>query len=93
MGSQKGEIKGFNDFIERNMLMELPVVGKKYTWFKANGTAKSRLDRVLVFDEWLQKWPIGKQYIQPREVSDHCAIVVKCVSKDWGPKPFRSINA
>jgi len=34
-----------------------------------------------------------KQYIQPREVSDHCAIVVKCVSKDWGPRPFRTIDS
>ena len=24
---------------------------------------------------------------------DHCAIVVKAVDKDWGPKPFRSIDA
>jgi len=92
-GSQKNEIKGFNNFIERNLLVELSVVDKKYTWFKANGTTKSRLDRVLVSDDWLQKWPMGKQYIQPREVSDHCAIVMKCVSKDCGPKPFRRIDA
>jgi len=31
--------------------------------------------------------------VQRREVSDHCAIVVKSVDKDWGPKPFRSIDA
>jgi len=36
-GSQKCEIFGFNDFIERNFLMELPVAGKKFTWYKANG--------------------------------------------------------
>ncbi|XP_068498101.1 uncharacterized protein [Phaseolus vulgaris] len=28
-----------------------------------------------------------------REISDHCALVVKSVEKDWGPKPFRSIDA
>jgi len=42
------EIKGFNNFIESNLLMDLPIVGKKYTWFKANGMAKSRIDRVLL---------------------------------------------
>ena len=42
------EINGFNRFIESNLLLDLPIVGKKYTWFKANGSAKSRLDRVLV---------------------------------------------
>ena len=90
--TQRKEIVGFNDFIERNFLVELPIVGKRYTWFKANGSAKSRLDRVLVSNEWLLKWPRCKQYVQPRVVLDHCAIVVKSVVKDWGPKPFRSID-
>jgi len=54
-GDQSKEINGFNGFIERNLLMELWVVGKKYMWFKSNGSAKSRLDRVLVSEEWLQK--------------------------------------
>jgi len=49
--NQKKEIRGFNSFRERNFLVELPVVGKKYTWYKADGSAKSRLDRVLVSDE------------------------------------------
>jgi len=34
-----------------------------------------------------------KQYVQRREVSDHCVIVVKSLDKDWGPKPFRTIDA
>ena len=38
--------------------MKLPVVGKKYTWFKANGSTNTRLDRVLVSEEWIQKWPV-----------------------------------
>jgi len=91
--SQTREIRGFNNFIERNFLVELPLVGKKFTWFKANGSAKSRLDRVFVSDGWLRTWPESKQYVQPREVSDHCAIVVKSLYKDWGPRPFKSIDA
>jgi len=58
-------------------------------WFKAN--SKSRIDRVLVSEEWLQRWPMCKQYVQRREVSDHCALMIKYLDKDWGPKPFRSI--
>jgi len=46
--SPRKEIDGFNCFIEDNGLVDLPFVGKKYTWFKSNGTAKSRLDRILV---------------------------------------------
>jgi len=91
--SQSGEIIGFNSFIDTNSFLELPLVGKKFTWFKANGTTKSRLDRVLVLEAWMEIWPMSKQYMQRREVSDHCAIVVKYVEKNWGPKPFRSIDA
>jgi len=91
--SKKKEIIGFNRFIETNFLVELPHVGKKYTWFKSDGTTKSRLDRILVSEEWLQIWPSCKQYTQPRVVSDHCALVVKSTVKDWGPKPFRTIDA
>jgi len=92
-GDFSSEIKGFNDFTESNLLLEVPIVGKKYTWFKANWTAKSRIDRVLVSEEWLQRWPMSKQYVQRREVSDHCALMIKCIDKDWGPKPFRTIDA
>ena len=56
--------------------------------------ARQRVDyRILVSGEWMDKWPMCKQYVQNREVSDHCAIVVKSVDKDWGPKPFRTIDA
>ena len=53
-----GDFKGFNSFIDANLLLDLPFVGKKFTWFNSNGSAKSRLDRVLFFEEWLQKWPM-----------------------------------
>ena len=92
-GDQSKEIEGFNNFIESNKLFEIPSVGKRFTWFNSNGLAKSRLDRVLVSEERLVQWPCCKQYVQQREVSDHCALVVKFVVKDWGPRPFRSIDA
>ncbi|XP_068461581.1 uncharacterized protein [Phaseolus vulgaris] len=82
LSSQKKEIKDFNKFIDRNVLVELPLVGKKFTWYKADGSAKSRLDRFLVSLEWLQRWPTSKQYVLEREVSDHCAIVAKSWAKD-----------
>ena len=90
---QRKEMGGFNGFIDTNCLVDIPTVGKKYTWFKPNGTAKSRLDRFLVSEEWIQIWPFYKQYVQQRTMSDHCAIVAKSWVKDWGPKPFCSIDA
>ncbi|XP_068487078.1 uncharacterized protein [Phaseolus vulgaris] len=90
--NQASELKDFNNFIDTNLLIELPCVGTQYTWFNPNGKAMSRLDRVLMSEEWLLKWPICKQYVQSREVSDHCALVVKFMVKDWGPKSFRTLD-
>ena len=69
----------FREFIVRCMLKDIPIVGRKFTWYRPNGTARSRLDRVIVSDEWLLQWPGSKQYILSRQVSDHCALVVKIV--------------
>jgi len=54
------EINGFNSFIDANFLLDVPLVDKKFTWFNSNGKAKSRLDRVLVTEEWMEKWPTCK---------------------------------
>ena len=43
-------------------------------------------------EEWLHLWLASKQYVQPRVVSDHCALVMKSCVKDLGPKPFRYMD-
>jgi len=86
------DITRFSEFNVRCMLKDIPVVGRKFTWYRPNGTARSRLDRVLVSDEWLSQWPGSKQFVLSRQVSDHCALVVKNSIIDWGPKPFRSFD-
>ncbi len=48
------EIKGFNEFIEKSELVDIPLVGRKFTWYKPNGLVKSRIDKVLVSKEWLE---------------------------------------
>ncbi|KAK2435783.1 hypothetical protein QL285_020819 [Trifolium repens] len=52
----------------------------------------SRLDRVLFLEEWLSCWVNPSVWILSRDVSDHCPLVVRYNSSDWGPKPFRSNN-
>ena len=86
------EIKGFNDFIESSELVDIPLVGRKFTWFKPNGLVKSRIDRVLVSKEWLEYWPNSQQFVLNRSISDHCEVILKEVSVDWGPKPFRCLD-
>jgi len=45
-----------------------------------------------VSKEWLDLWPNSQQFVLSRTISDHCAVVLKEVSVDWGPKPFRCLD-
>lgn len=39
------EIDEFQSFVKDMELVDLPLLGRRYTWFKSNGSAMSRLDR------------------------------------------------
>lgn len=51
------DIMSFNDFISNANLVELPLWGRSYTWYRKDGSCKSKLDRFLVNEEWLNRWP------------------------------------
>lgn len=82
----------FDDFIEDMGLNDLPLVGRKYTWHRMDGSSMSRIDRFLLSDEWLGRWSDLSQWGLARSVPDHCPIILKSTVKNWGPKPFRVLN-
>lgn len=86
------EISGFNHFISEMDLVDIPVLGKRYTWFSGDGIAKSRLDRFLLTEDVITKWNVAAQWVGDRDISDHCPIWLDCAVYDWGPKPFRFNN-
>lgn len=45
------ESKEFNEFIEVMEVVDIPLVRRKFTWFRPNGSARSRIDRVLILEE------------------------------------------
>lgn len=47
----------FNDFIDGMEILDIPLIGRKYTWMRPNGQQMSRLDRTMVSSEWLIDWP------------------------------------
>ncbi|XP_019460111.1 PREDICTED: uncharacterized protein LOC109359872 [Lupinus angustifolius] len=53
----------------------------------------SRLDRFLISTSWASKWPSLVHKGLERQVSDHCPVVRYDNYQDWGPKPFRVIDA
>ncbi|XP_057418110.1 uncharacterized protein LOC130712288 [Lotus japonicus] len=61
IGSQRRDIAEFNRFIEEMELLDLPLSGRKYTWYRPNGQAQSRIDRFLLSPEWLANWPHSAQ--------------------------------
>ncbi|KAL8542624.1 hypothetical protein ACS0TY_003487 [Phlomoides rotata] len=63
-----------------------------YTWYRKDGSCKSKLDRMLVNEEWLNRWPNYSLKSGGRTFSDHCPISIESSVKDWGPKSFKFIN-
>ncbi|KAE9606637.1 hypothetical protein Lalb_Chr09g0321721 [Lupinus albus] len=53
----------------------------------------SRLDRFLISSEWAEKWPNLVQLGLMRMLYDHCVVILSDSNQDWGPKPFRVLNA
>jgi len=47
--SGESSIKEFNDWIDDLEVIEVPWLGRKFTWYRSNGASRSRLDRFLVY--------------------------------------------
>ncbi|GKV16991.1 hypothetical protein SLEP1_g27551 [Rubroshorea leprosula] len=87
------DMREFDVFILSAGLIDIKMVNRRFTWYKPDGTAMSRLDRVLMNAEMCR---MGGDWVQQglkRNISDHCAIVLKSRTTDWGPKPFRVLDA
>ncbi|MCH96512.1 endonuclease/exonuclease/phosphatase family protein [Trifolium medium] len=54
--SYSAEIAEFQAFVDSMELEDLPVLGRKFTWFHPNGRTMSRIDRAFISDEWISSW-------------------------------------
>lgn len=50
------------------------------------------IDRVLISEEWMNVWGEATLWVLPRDVFDHCLLMLRGRGWDWGPKPFRFNN-
>lgn len=57
-----------------------------------DGTCKSKMNRFLVNEDWINKWPNYSTKSGGRTLSDHCPIYLDSSRQDWGPRPFKFIN-
>jgi len=73
-------------------LIDLPLCGRNFTWFKGDGKSMSRIDRFLLFEDWCLVWPNCVQVALLRGLSDHCPLVLSVDEENWGPRPFRFLK-
>ncbi|XP_022024614.1 uncharacterized protein LOC110924949 [Helianthus annuus] len=83
----------FNNFIFDNRLREYEMKGKKFTYHKDNDNKHSKIDRVLVCNDFFSEWLVACLRAIPKLLSDHCPLVLTCADKNFGPKPFRFFNS
>ncbi|PNX65170.1 cysteine-rich receptor-like protein kinase [Trifolium pratense] len=89
---RQNERLAFCQFIDAMELIDVPVAGKKFSWFSADGKAASRFDRFLLSANFIDKEEVSGQWIGDHDISDHCSIWLLSSNSNWGPKPFRVNN-
>ncbi|XP_058755280.1 uncharacterized protein LOC131628456 [Vicia villosa] len=81
-GCRMNEITEFNEFIDSLELVDIPSIGKRFTWSNKEGNSKSRLDRFLLSAELIDGWKIVGQKVGDWDISDHAPIWLKANDKD-----------
>ncbi|XP_028102487.1 uncharacterized protein LOC114301728 [Camellia sinensis] len=86
-------MNNFNEFIDRMEFLDMPMLGRNFTWCNSfEGDTWSRIDRFLVNPIWLEKFEL-KLWGLPRSIFDHCLLLLMEDDRNWGPRPFRFLNA
>lgn len=74
-------------------LIDLPLPNLQFTWSNIQENAScSKLNRVFVTQEWMDKLPKTNLIGLPRPVSDHFPLLVNSSLHKGGPTPFRFEN-
>ena len=68
----------FSDFIKNNSLVNLPLEGASFTWFRDFGLpSMSRIDRALVSLDWEEHFENISQRVLPHVLSDHYSLLLE----------------
>ena len=79
---------GLNQFIDGNLLIDLPLRGRSFTWFKGDGKSMTRIDQFFLSEKWCLTWPNCFQLATSRGLSDHCPLLLLIDEENWGPRPL-----
>jgi exonuclease III len=70
------DVDAFNNFIAGSLLIDLPICGQLFTWYRGDGVSMSRLDRFLLSEKWCEAWPNCIQVAYQRGLSDHVPLML-----------------
>ncbi|KAL6542552.1 isoform X1 [Orobanche minor] len=75
----------FFPIMEDTGLFDLHLHRRSFTWYRADGTCKSRIDRMMVNEDWLSKCPGSVLLGACRGSFDHCPLILqlKFVKVKW----------
>ena len=80
----------FLDFIENNSLVDLPLEGVSFTWFRDSGLPSiSRIDRALVSLDWEEHFENVSQRVFPCVSLDHCILLLEAGVVRRGRSAFK----
>ncbi|GAU45706.1 hypothetical protein TSUD_86820 [Trifolium subterraneum] len=84
----QGERFEFTQFIDALEVVDIPLKGKMYTWFNADGSAMSKFDRFLVSENFIEKGSLSYEWVGDHDILDHCPIWLMSSNLKWGKKAF-----
>ncbi|GJW21038.1 RNA-directed DNA polymerase, eukaryota [Tanacetum coccineum] len=79
----------FDRFIVSSGLVDVKLKGYSFTWSHPSASKMSKLDRFLVTEGIISLYPSISALCLDRHLSDHRPILLREVSSDFGPTPFR----
>ncbi|XVE97847.1 hypothetical protein REPUB_Repub03eG0054100 [Reevesia pubescens] len=73
----------FNEFIFSCNLVDIPLIGKKFTWF-GREKKRSKLDRFLISEDLFAGFPNLVVKALNKNLSDHVPLVLQWHCRNWG---------
>ncbi|GJV44440.1 putative RNA-directed DNA polymerase [Tanacetum coccineum] len=83
------EANSFNEFLPCAGLFDFPLGGKIFTRFEKSRKKANKLDRFLASHNFFDCWNDASVSVLCHSFSDHCPIILKVGSPNFGPNPFR----
>lgn len=83
----------FNDFIDEIGVVDVPIIGKRFTRSDTTVSKLSKLDRFLVFEDFYDKFQSLHVAVLDRKWSNHCHILLHDLEIDYGLSSFKFFNS